>query len=89
MLKQKAAHMPVVLELGGNAGCIVDETSDLELAANRLTTGAFYQSGQSCISVQRVLVHESVRDRLVELLVERAEALKAGDPTDETTSSDR
>lgn len=86
MLKKKAAHMPVTLELGGNAGCIVDDSADLEFAADRLTTGAFYQSGQSCISVQRVLIHDSVYDKLLPLLVERAEALVAGDPMEESTT---
>lgn len=85
-LKAKAGKKKVVLELGGNAGCIVDEGADLEYAADRITFGAFYQSGQSCISVQRVFVHESIYDQLVPMLVNRAMSLKAGDPTVETTS---
>lgn len=85
-LKAKAGKKKVVLELGGNAGCIVDEGTDLEYAANRITFGAFYQSGQSCISVQRLYVHQSLYDVLVPMLVERAKALKAGDPTNEETS---
>lgn len=85
-LKAKAGKMKVILELGGNAGCIVDENSDLEYAADRITTGAFYQSGQSCISVQRVFIHESVYDEMVRMLIHRAGSWKTGDPTDENTS---
>jgi acyl-CoA reductase-like NAD-dependent aldehyde dehydrogenase len=85
-LKAKAGKKQVILELGGNAGCIVDQGADLDFAADRITFGAFYQSGQSCISVQRVFVHESLYDKFLPMLAERAAALKAGDPTDETTS---
>jgi acyl-CoA reductase-like NAD-dependent aldehyde dehydrogenase len=85
-LKARAGKKKVVLELGGNAACIVDEGADLEFAADRITFGAFYQSGQSCVSVQRVVVHEAHYDRMVELLVERARALVPGDPGDEATS---
>ncbi len=58
-LKARAGKKPVVLELGGNAACVVDADADLDDAVERIVFGAFYQSGQSCISVQRVLVHES------------------------------
>lgn len=85
-LKAKSGKKKVVLELGGNAGCIVDEGADIEYAADRITFGAFYQSGQSCISVQRVYIHESMYDRIVPMLIERAGNLKAGDPTDIATS---
>lgn len=85
-LKSKAGKKKVVLELGGNAGCIVDDGTDLEYAADRISFGAFYQSGQSCISVQRVFAHEAIYDKLVSMLVDRANALKAGDPTEESTS---
>ncbi len=85
-LKAKAGKKKVVLELGGNAGCIVDKDTDLEYAADRITFGAFYQSGQSCISVQRVFIHENIYERFVPMLVERAEELKSGNPTDEQTS---
>ena len=61
-LKARAGKKPVVLELGGNAACIVDEDADLEDAVARLVFGAFYQSGQSCIGVQRILVHEAIYD---------------------------
>ena len=59
-LKSRAGKKRVVLELGGNAACIVDEDADLEFAADRMIIGEFYQSGQSCIGVQRILVHRSV-----------------------------
>lgn len=84
-LKARAGKKKVVLELGGNAACIVDETADLDDAVSRLVTGAFYQSGQSCISVQRILAHESVYTRLRDELVRRTAALIAGDPKSETT----
>lgn len=84
-LKAQARHKRVTLELGGNAACIVDEGTDLDYAAERITFGAFYQSGQSCISVQRVLAHRNVYDELKRRLVERAETLQMGDPLDEET----
>jgi acyl-CoA reductase-like NAD-dependent aldehyde dehydrogenase len=59
-LKARAGKKKVVLELGGNAACLVDEDADLDDAVARILVGAFYQSGQSCISVQRILVHERV-----------------------------
>src|SRR4029450_10173450 len=52
MLKSKSGKKKVVLELGGNAACIVDRDVDLDVAAQRITFGAFYQSGQSCIRVR-------------------------------------
>jgi acyl-CoA reductase-like NAD-dependent aldehyde dehydrogenase len=84
-LKSRAGRKKVLLELGGNAACIVDETADLDDAAARITFGAFYQSGQSCVSVQRILVHEKVRPELTEKLVSAAAGLPAGDPKKEET----
>ncbi len=84
-LKARAGRKKVVLELGGNAACVVAEDADLADAVERIVFGAFYQSGQSCISVQRVIVHEAVYDELRERLVERTRALPAGDPRDEQT----
>jgi acyl-CoA reductase-like NAD-dependent aldehyde dehydrogenase len=83
-LKERAGRKAVVLELGGNAAVVVDETADLDDAAERIAFGAFYQAGQSCISVQRILVHESVYDELRAKLVARASALEVGDPRSET-----
>lgn len=84
-LKARAGKKPVVLELGGNAAVIVDEDADLEDAIERIVFGAFYQSGQSCIGVQRIIVHERLYERFRGQLVERTKALKMGDPKDEST----
>ena len=84
-LKSMAGKKPVVLELGGNAACIVDEDADLEDAVGRLVVGAFYQSGQSCIGVQRIIVHEKIYDALRDDLVAATKKLVAGDPKDEAT----
>lgn len=86
-LRARAGQKKVVLELGGNAACIVDgdQREGLDAVAERLVFGAFYQSGQSCISVQRVLVHASLYDDLRALLVKKTALLKAGDPRDEAT----
>jgi acyl-CoA reductase-like NAD-dependent aldehyde dehydrogenase len=84
-LKARAGKKKVVLELGGNAACVVDADADLDDAVARIVFGAFYQSGQSCISVQRILAHESVYAPFREKLVEATRRLKAGDPKDEET----
>lgn len=84
-LKAKAGKKPVVLELGGNAACIVDEDADISDAIDRIIVGAYYQSGQSCISVQRLLVHSAIYDEFKSRYVERVEALVSGDPSDEDT----
>ena len=79
----------VVLELGGNAAAVVlgdyNSAADLEWAASRIATFANYQAGQSCISVQRVLVDRPLYDVLVAKVVEKVRALRTGDPTDEAT----
>ncbi|SFM80760.1 aldehyde dehydrogenase family protein [Marinobacter pelagius] len=84
-LKARAGKKPVVLELGGNAACIVDEGSDVDDAVTRIVFGAYYQSGQSCISVQRIMVHERHYEEMREKLTAAVKALKSGDPKDETT----
>jgi acyl-CoA reductase-like NAD-dependent aldehyde dehydrogenase len=84
-LKARAGKKKVVLELGGNAACIIDEDADLKDAVERLVVGAFYQSGQSCIAVQRILAHERVYDELRDRLVAATTALKMGDPKQEDT----
>ena len=84
-LKAKAGKKPVVLELGGNAACVVDEDADIEDAIDRVIVGAYYQSGQSCISVQRLLVHSKIYDEFKSRYVERVKALVSGDPSDEDT----
>ena len=84
-LKAKAGKKKVVLELGGNAAVVVEPDWDLDDAVERIVHGAFYQSGQSCISVQRVLVHASVYAAFRERFVEAAGNLRSGDPRDEAT----
>ena len=84
-LKAKAGRKPVVLELGGNAACIVDHDTDLDDAVARLVIGSFYQSGQSCIGVQRIMVHDSIYETLRDKLVAAAKQLVAGDPKQEDT----
>ena len=84
-LKARAGKKKVVLELGGNAACVVDHDTDLEDAVSRLVIGAFYQSGQSCVGVQRILIHQSIYDELKERLVAATKQLKSGDPKQEDT----
>jgi acyl-CoA reductase-like NAD-dependent aldehyde dehydrogenase len=74
----------VTLELGGNAGVIVHSDADLDMAAARIAFGGYYQAGQSCISVQRVLVQSEVYDDFAARLVKEVENLKTGDPMDPT-----
>jgi len=85
MLKSKSGKKPVVMELGGNAACLVDADADIEDAVDRLVFGGFYQSGQSCISVQRVQIHRDIYDEVRDRLIEKVAALKGGDPRDEDT----
>jgi acyl-CoA reductase-like NAD-dependent aldehyde dehydrogenase len=74
----------VTLELGGNAGVIVHSDADLDLAAQRIAFGGYYQAGQSCISVQRVLVAAEVYEDFAARLTKQVEQLKVGDPMDPT-----
>lgn len=84
-LKAKSGKKKVVLELGGNAACVVDHDADLKEAVERIVFGAFYQSGQSCVGVQRVIVHEHVYDEFRDQLVSATEGLITGDPKHEDT----
>ena len=84
-LKAKAGKKKVVLELGGNAAVVIDKDADLDDALGRVIFGAFYQSGQSCIGVQRILIHSDVYDEFKTMLVEKTRTLKAGDPKDRET----
>ncbi len=84
-LKAKSGKKKVVLELGGNAAVIIDQDADLNDAAERVIFGAFYQSGQSCIGVQRIIIHESIYSQFKDMLVERTKKLVAGDPKEEST----
>jgi aldehyde dehydrogenase (NAD+) len=83
---RKVAHKKAVtLELGGNAGVIVHSDADLDNAAQRCAFGGYYQAGQSCIAVQRVLVQEGVANEFTHKLVSEVEKLKTGDPMDPET----
>lgn len=84
-LKARAGKKKVTLELGGNAAVVVDEDADIKDTVGRIVTGAFYQSGQSCIGVQRILIHEKVYDEFKKLLVKKTKTLKMGDPKKEET----
>jgi acyl-CoA reductase-like NAD-dependent aldehyde dehydrogenase len=84
-LKAKAGKKKVTLELGGNAACIVDADANIDDAVQRLVFGAFYQSGQSCISVQRILIHASIYDAVKAKLVAATQTLVMGNPQDENT----
>jgi acyl-CoA reductase-like NAD-dependent aldehyde dehydrogenase len=84
-LKAKAGKKKVVLELGGNAAVIVDRDSDLDDAVERIVFGAFYQSGQSCIGVQRIIAHSDIYEELRKRLVKKTRTLVAGDPHDRET----
>ena len=84
-MKERAGKKKVILELGGNAGVIVDRSANLDWAVKRTITGAFAYSGQVCISVQRMFVHEDVWDEFMGKFVAAAAALKLGDPADPTT----
>jgi len=85
MLKAKCGKKKVVLELGGNAAVVVEPDADLEYAAQRCVTGGFSYAGQTCISVQRILVHESVVSAFTERLITLVQQLEFGDPADERT----
>ncbi len=82
-MKARAGKKKVVLELGGNAAVIIDADTDLEDAVTRVVFGAFYQSGQSCIGVQRILVHSSIYEDFKQRMVTATRALKSGDPRSE------
>ena len=84
-LKSKAGKKRVTLELGGNAGVIVHSDADLGYAAHRCVVGGFSYGGQTCISVQRILVEQSVFDPFIKLLVAGVSKLKSGDPSHEET----
>lgn len=85
MLKKEAGKKRCILELGGNAAVIVDETADLHDAARQIATSAFMYAGQVCISTQRVYVVESIADVFRDLLISETAKIKSGDPSDELT----
>jgi acyl-CoA reductase-like NAD-dependent aldehyde dehydrogenase len=85
IIMSQAGIKKVSLELGGNAATFIDESADLETAAKKCAVGAFANSGQVCISLQRIYVHEKVADVFAELLAGEAKQLIVGDPYDEET----
>lgn len=84
-MKERAGKKRVILELGGNAGALIDAGVDLDWAANRCAVGAFKYAGQTCISVQRLFVHEDVYDDFLTKFVAAAEKFVVGDPASEET----
>jgi acyl-CoA reductase-like NAD-dependent aldehyde dehydrogenase len=84
-LKSRTGKKRVTLELGGNAGVIVHSDADLEYAAQRCVAGGFSYAGQTCISVQRILVHQPAFQKFTELLLQGVRKLNMGDPMQETT----
>lgn len=84
-LKQLAGKKKVLLELGNNAGAIVHHDADIQHAASRLALGAFFQSGQVCISAQRLYVHDRIADEFTDRFIAAAKALPAGDPQQKGT----
>ena len=81
VMEAAAKHLtPVTLELGGKSPCIVDETADLDSAAQRIVLGKFFNAGQTCVAPDHVLVHESVHDALLNRLVSTVRTLYGDDP---------
>src|SRR5207237_8713843 len=88
-LKARAGKKKVVLELGGNAAVIIDHDADIDDAVDRTVFGAFYQSGQSCIGVQRIIVHDQIYDAFKATLFAKTKTLIATKPHDENTYVDQ
>jgi acyl-CoA reductase-like NAD-dependent aldehyde dehydrogenase len=84
-IKKNCGKKKVVLELGGNAGVIVHSDADLAYAADRCVVGGFSYAGQTCISVQRILVERSAFAKFTDLLLEGVKKLRTGDPLDESS----
>ncbi len=84
-IKERSRRKLVALELSGNAAVIVDENADIKNSLSRNLTGAFAYSGQVCISVQRIYLHEKIFDEWTEKFVEGAKKLKTGNPLDQAT----
>ncbi len=84
-IKRRAGKKKVVLELGGNAGVIVHSDTDVAFAAERCVAGGFGYAGQTCISVQRILVERSVCGKFTDALLAGVKKLKSGDPLQDST----
>ncbi len=85
-IKAMSGKKRVVLELGGNAGVIVADDADIDYAAERMVFGGFAVSGQSCISVQRIFLHENIYDEFIRIFADRVNSLKVGNPLDPSVS---
>jgi acyl-CoA reductase-like NAD-dependent aldehyde dehydrogenase len=85
IITRTAGIKKVALELGGNAATFVDKDADLEDAAKKCAFGAFYNSGQVCISLQRIYVHEEVYEAFSDLMAAETSKFKVGDPYNEET----
>jgi len=84
-IMQKAGIKKVALELGGNAATYIDVSADINNAAKRCAVGAFINSGQVCISLQRIYVHKAVYEHFAKALVEETNMLKVGSPYEDKT----
>ena len=84
-LKGKAGKKRVALELGGNAAVIIEPDANLSLAAQRCAIGGFSYAGQTCISVQRIYLHQDIYDPFLKLLLDQIRSLPCGDPLQEST----
>jgi acyl-CoA reductase-like NAD-dependent aldehyde dehydrogenase len=84
-IRSRASRKKVALELGNASPVLVEADADLELAASKVATHAFSFAGQTCVSVQRVYVHRDALDDFVARLIPKVEALKTGDPGDDST----
>ena len=84
-IKKKSDRQKVSLELGGNAGVIIINDADVDTAVSKIIIGGFAQAGQSCISVQRVYVHEKIYDDFRSKLINETKKVKFGNPYEEDT----
>jgi len=84
-LKSRAGKKKVTLELGGNAACVVNQDWDLDDAISRIIIGGYYQTGQTCISVQRIYIHQNIYTKFKDRLVQKVQNLKMGNPHLEDT----
>ncbi|MEO8089737.1 MAG: aldehyde dehydrogenase family protein [Gemmatimonadales bacterium] len=84
-IRRRASNKRMTLELGGNAAVMIEPDADLDHAVKRCVAGGYLYAGQSCISTQRILVHQSLYDRFTERFVAAVAALRTGDPMAETT----
>ncbi len=85
MMKSQAGRKKVLLELGGNAGMVVTQSADIDIAVQKALIGGFAYSGQVCIHAQRIYVFQSIFDEFAEKFIEKVNNLKLGDPSENST----